>query len=76
VGVQHPKADAVIAVQIFGDFQNFHPHMHVMTTDGCFYYWMQNHTALDELMGVDFSFLSLDRIYKVSDFSSGLKPSC
>lgn len=31
------------------------------------YYWMQNKTALDELMGVDFSILSLDRIYKVSD---------
>lgn len=31
------------------------------------HYWMQNKTALDELMGVDFSILSLDRIYKVSD---------
>jgi transposase len=31
------------------------------------HFWMQNQTALDELMGVDFSFLSLDRIYKVSD---------
>jgi transposase len=31
------------------------------------HYWMHNKTALDELMGVDFSILSLDRIYKVSD---------
>jgi len=28
---------------------------------------MQNVSALDELMGVDFSNLSLDRVYKVSD---------
>jgi transposase len=31
------------------------------------HYWLQNVSALDELMGVDFSNLSLDRIYKVSD---------
>ena len=31
------------------------------------HYWMQNKTALGELMGVDFSALSLNRIYKVSD---------
>jgi transposase len=31
------------------------------------HYWLQNNTALDELMGVDFSTLSLDRIYKLSD---------
>ena len=31
------------------------------------HYWLQNNTALDELMGVDFSSLSLDRVYKVSD---------
>jgi transposase len=29
--------------------------------------WLQNVSALDELMGVDFSNLSLDRVYKVSD---------
>jgi transposase len=29
--------------------------------------WLQNVTALDELMGIDFSNLSLDRVYKVSD---------
>lgn len=29
--------------------------------------WLQNISALDELMGVDFSTLSLDRVYKVSD---------
>jgi hypothetical protein len=27
----------VIAVQTFGDFQNFHPHLHSIATDGCFY---------------------------------------
>ena len=30
--------------------------------------WLQNVSALDELMGVDFSNLSLDRVYKVSDW--------
>jgi len=32
------------------------------------HYWLQNVSALDELMGVDFSKLSLDRVYKVSDW--------
>jgi hypothetical protein len=27
----------VIAVQTFGDYQNFNPHLHVIATDGCFY---------------------------------------
>jgi transposase len=31
------------------------------------HYWLQNISALDELMGIDFSNLSLDRVYKVSD---------
>jgi hypothetical protein len=31
------KPGAAVAVQSFGDFQNFHPHLHVLTTDGCFY---------------------------------------
>lgn len=31
------KPAAVIAVQSFGDFQNFHPHLHVLAADGCFY---------------------------------------
>jgi len=31
------------------------------------HYWLQNVSALDELMGIDFSNLSLDRVYKVSD---------
>jgi len=31
------------------------------------HYWLQNVSALDELIGVDFSNLSLDRVYKVSD---------
>jgi hypothetical protein len=32
------------------------------------HYWLQNVTALDELMGVDFSRLSLDRVYRVSEW--------
>jgi len=31
------NAGAAVAVQSFGDFQNFHPHLHVLATDGCFY---------------------------------------
>jgi len=31
------KAGAAIAVQSFGDFQNFNPHLHALATDGCFY---------------------------------------
>jgi len=31
------------------------------------HYWLQNLSGLDELMGVDFSILSLDRVYKVAD---------
>ena len=30
--------------------------------------WLQNVSAFDELMGVYFSTLSLDRVYKVSDW--------
>ena len=32
-----PKAGATVAVQSFGDFQNFHLHLHILATDGCFY---------------------------------------
>ena len=28
---------AVIAIQSFGDFLGFNPHLHVLATDGCFY---------------------------------------
>ncbi len=31
------KAGAAVAVQSFGDFQNFHLHLHILCTDGCFY---------------------------------------
>jgi len=31
------KPGAAAAVRSFGDFQNFHPHLHVLSTDGCFY---------------------------------------
>lgn len=27
------KAGAAVAVQSFGDFQNLHPHLHVLATD-------------------------------------------
>jgi len=30
-------AGGVVAVQTFGDFQNFNPHLHIIATDGCFY---------------------------------------
>jgi transposase len=32
------------------------------------HHWLKHVSALDELMGVDFSQLSLDRVYKVSDW--------
>ncbi len=28
---------AVIAIQTFGDFLGFNPHLHVLCSDGCFY---------------------------------------
>ena len=28
---------AVIAIQSFGDFLGFNPHLHVLISDGCFY---------------------------------------
>jgi len=28
---------AVIAIQSFGDFLGFNPHLHILGTDGCFY---------------------------------------
>ncbi len=31
------KPGAVISVHTFGDFQEFHCHLHVLGTDGCFY---------------------------------------
>jgi hypothetical protein len=31
------KAGAAIAVQNFGDFQNFNPHLHALATNSCFY---------------------------------------
>jgi hypothetical protein len=32
-----PTPGAVIAVQTFGDFLGFNPHLHILVTDGCFY---------------------------------------
>ena len=37
VAYDDAKAGAAVAVQSFGNFQNFHPHLHVLATDGCFY---------------------------------------
>jgi len=39
VGISYTDAvpGGVIAVQTFGDFQNFNPHLHIIATDGCFY---------------------------------------
>ncbi len=34
---KEPIPGAVIAVQTFGDFLGFHPHCHILLTDGCFY---------------------------------------
>jgi hypothetical protein len=36
VSLDDPKPGAVIAVQTFGDFLNFNPHLHIIATDGCF----------------------------------------
>jgi len=37
VPYEHAVPGAVIAVQSFGDFLGFNPHLHVIATDGCFY---------------------------------------
>ena len=37
VAYDDAKAGIADAVQSFGDFQNFHPHLHVLATNGCFY---------------------------------------
>ncbi|MBN1850912.1 MAG: transposase [Deltaproteobacteria bacterium] len=29
---------AVIAIQTFGDFLGFNPHLHILCSDGCFYW--------------------------------------
>jgi hypothetical protein len=37
VDVDDPVPGCVIAVQTFGEFLNFNPHLHIIATDGCFY---------------------------------------
>ena len=32
-----PVRGAVIAIQSFGDFLGFAPHLHILCSDGCFY---------------------------------------
>jgi len=34
---ENAKSGAVVAMHSFGDFKNFHPHLHILATDGCFY---------------------------------------
>lgn len=36
VVIEDPIPGAVIAAQTFGDFLNFNPHLHIISTDGCF----------------------------------------
>jgi len=36
VSLDDPNPGAIIAVQTFGDFLNFNPHLHIIATDGCF----------------------------------------
>jgi hypothetical protein len=37
VSVNDPVPGCVIAVQTFGEFLNFNPHLHIIATDSCFY---------------------------------------
>jgi len=37
VTVYNPIPGCVTAIQTFGEFLNFNPHLHVIATDGCFY---------------------------------------
>jgi hypothetical protein len=37
VTVDNPIPGCVTAIQTFGEFLNFNPHLHVIATDGCFY---------------------------------------
>jgi hypothetical protein len=37
VSERSPIPGAVIAIQTFGAFLGFNPHLHVLMTDGCFY---------------------------------------
>jgi hypothetical protein len=36
ISLDDPNPGAIIAVQTFGDFLNFNPHLHIIATDGCF----------------------------------------
>jgi hypothetical protein len=37
VPYEDAKPGVVAAIQSFGDFFDFHPHLHVISSDGCFY---------------------------------------
>ena len=54
-----PEEDAVpggvIAIQSFGDFIGFNPHVHVLSTDGCFYGQGMFRPALARLIGFEAS---------------------
>ena len=44
---------AVIAIQSFGDFLGFNPHLHILITDGCFYGKGMFRPALARLIGLE-----------------------
>jgi len=44
---------AVIAIQSFGDFLGFNPHLHVLISDGCFYGNAMFRPALARLIGFE-----------------------
>lgn len=37
VSEEEAVPEAIIAIQSFGDFLGFNPHLHVLVSDGCFY---------------------------------------
>jgi len=36
LGTQKGQPGVIIAIQTFGDYLNFHPHLHILITDGAF----------------------------------------
>ena len=44
---------AVVAIQSFGDFLGFNPHLHILGTDGCFYGKGMFRPALARLIGLE-----------------------
>jgi hypothetical protein len=44
---------AAVAIQSFGDFLGFNPHLHILTKDGCFYGNVMFRPALARLIGFE-----------------------